>query len=85
MPGLPIEPKQVQDTTGEGTSGGAEGDMLEEVLSKVNAANFVVKELVTDKCVCQRVYECVCQRVCVCVCQRVSVCVRGCVCVCVRG
>ncbi len=48
LPGLPIEPKQVQDTT-EGTSGGAEGDMLEEVLSKVNAANFVVKELITDK------------------------------------
>ncbi len=33
----------------EGTSGGAEGDMLEEVLSKVNGAYFVIKELVTDK------------------------------------
>ncbi len=33
----------------EGTSGGAEGDMLEEVLSKVNGADFVIKELVTDK------------------------------------
>ncbi len=33
----------------EGTSGGTEGDMLEEVLSTVSAANFVVKELIADK------------------------------------
>ena len=33
----------------EGTSGGAEGDMLDEILGKVKAAGFDVKEIVTDK------------------------------------
>ncbi len=32
-----------------GTSGGAEADMLEEVLTNVKDAGFVVQELVTDK------------------------------------
>lgn len=33
----------------EGTSGGAEGDMLDEILGKVQAAGFVISEIVTDK------------------------------------
>ena len=33
----------------EGTSGGAEGDMLDEILGEVKAAGFDVKEIVTDK------------------------------------
>ena len=33
----------------EGTSGGAEGDMLNELLGKAAAASFVVRELITDK------------------------------------
>lgn len=32
-----------------GTSGGAEGDMLEEIHGKVRAEGFVVSEIVTDK------------------------------------
>ena len=33
----------------EGTSGGAEGDMFDEVLTKAKDASFNVKEIVTDK------------------------------------
>ena len=33
----------------EGTSGGAEGDMFDEVLGAAKAAGFTVKEIVTDK------------------------------------
>lgn len=33
----------------EGTSGGAEGDMLDEILGKVKAAGFTISEIVTDK------------------------------------
>ena len=32
-----------------GTSGGAESDMFDEVLRRVKAADFVIKEIVTDK------------------------------------
>jgi hypothetical protein len=33
----------------EGTSGGAEGDMMDDILAKVRDAGFVVSEIVTDK------------------------------------
>ena len=33
----------------EGTSGGAEGDMFNEILGKVRAAGFILKEIITDK------------------------------------
>jgi len=33
----------------EGTSGGAEADMLDEVLGRVKAAGFVIREMITDK------------------------------------
>ena len=33
----------------EGTSAGAEGDMFDEVMKNVKDANFVVKEIITDK------------------------------------
>ena len=35
--------------TWEGTSGGAEGDMFEEILGKVKAAEFNIKEIITDR------------------------------------
>lgn len=33
----------------EGTSGGAEGDMFDEVLKKAKNEGFIVREIVTDK------------------------------------
>ena len=35
--------------TWEGTSGGAEGDMFDEILGKVKREGFVIKEIITDK------------------------------------
>ena len=41
--------KRGPDHNWEGTSGGAEGDMFEEIMGRVKAAGFVVQEVITDK------------------------------------
>ena len=46
--GMPTAPRGVNHNW-EGTSNGAEGDMLNEILRKVKEAGFVIKNIVTDK------------------------------------
>ena len=45
--GSPTEPREEHNW--EGTSGGVEGNMLDEVMGKVKDAGFSIKEIITDK------------------------------------